>query len=401
MPIYTSESMKAYKILCALMALFPLLASAQASDRAFLGNHVRSDYMTGTLSSGFFPIIKFDPSPAPKTLSVKKQDGRDSEFAKRAEIFFDDDRQNLAMLMLDHGQILYERYAGGVDKDSKMFSWSMAKSLTAYTVGEALCSGQIKSLNDRAESYAAEIKDSAYGKATIKQLLTMSSGAPPGPPDLMGSQRDEWMNLTRGFKSIPEMLNLYGARIENPGVFAYKNMDTDTLVLVVNSNGNFKDLFTKSIWDRAGAEKSATWLVDRDGTINGSFGLGASLRDWARLALESLEMRKGARGKCIQDFMQEATTKQIVNEGSGSVNYNRYGYQTWIHPREQTGIYLWLGAYGQKVMIDPKNEKILILFRNQHDVKVNQQLGKLYCAWVGCLPATTEHFKIGINNSFR
>jgi CubicO group peptidase (beta-lactamase class C family) len=388
-------NMKSIKIISALIALTPIFAGAQASDSAFKGNLLRSDYMTGALSSGFFPITKFDASPSVKPLSVKKLEERDIEFAKRAEKFFDDDGNNLAMMMLDHGKIIYERYASGVDQDSKMFSWSMAKSLTAYTVGEALCSGKIKSLNDQAESYTPEIKDSAYGKATIKQLLTMSSGAPPGPPEYMGSQKDEWMNLTRGFKSITEMLNLYGARTENPGVFAYKNMDTDALVLAVNGNGNFKDLFATTIWNRAGTEKSATWLVDKTGTINGSFGLGATLRDWARLALESLEMRNGTRGKCIQEFMMDATTKQIANEGGGSVNFYHYGYQTWIDPREQTGIYVWLGAYGQKVMIDPKNERILILFRHANDMKVNQQFGRLYCNWANCPPATAEHFKIG------
>lgn len=387
--------MKFIKILSALIALTPIFAGAQASDPAFKGNLLRSDYMTGRLSSGFFPITKFDASPTAKPLLSKKQDERDVEFSRRAEKFFDADGNNLAMLMLDHGQIVYERYASGVDQDSKMFSWSMAKSLTAYTVGEALCSGQIKSLNDQAAIYAPEIKDSAYGKATIRQLLTMSSGAPPAPPEMMGSQNDEWMNLTRGFKSITQMINLYGARTENPGVFAYKNMDTDALVLAVNGNSNFKDLFAKSIWSRAGTEKSATWLVDKDGVINGSFGLGASLRDWARLALESLEMRKGSRGKCIENFMKEATTKQIANEGGGSVNFYHYGYQTWIDPREQTGVYVWLGAFGQRVMVDPKNERILVLFRHANDMKVNQQLGRFYCNWANCPPATAEHYKIG------
>ncbi|MBU3588751.1 serine hydrolase [Polynucleobacter sp. 80A-SIGWE] len=391
--------MKTKEILCSLLALFPLLANAQASDRAFMGNQVRSDYMTGKLSSGFYPIVKFDPSPIPKALLGKKQDGRDIEFAKRAEKFFEDDGQNLAMLMLDHGQIVYERYAEGVNQDSKMFSWSMAKSLTAYTVGEALCSGKLKSLNDQAESYAPEIKDSAYGKATIKQLLTMSSGAPPGAPEYMGSQKDEWMNLTRGFKSITDMINLYGARTENPDVFAYKNLDTDTLVLAVNGGGNFQDIFTKSIWNRAGPEKSATWLVDKDGVINGSFGLGATLRDWARLALESLEMRGGARGKCIQEFMRSATTKQIANEGGTTINYYHYGYQTWIDPREQTGIYVWLGAYGQKVMIDPRNKKILILFRHQHDAHVNQQLSRLYRAWTNTPPFQSSASGLGQSNT--
>lgn len=388
--------MKFIKLLVWFIAISPIAVSAQAYDRAFSGLQVRSDYMTGSLSSGFFPVTKFEPPSATKPLLTKKQDERDVEFAKRAEKFFDDDSYNLAMLMLDHGQIVYEKYASGVDQDNKMFSWSMAKSLTAYTVGEALCSGQIKSLNDQAQSYAPEITDSAYGKATIRQLLTMSSGAPPGLPEDMGSQRDEWMNLTRGFKSITQMLNIYGARIENPGVFAYKNMDTDTLTLVVNGKGNFKELFTKTIWNRAGTEKSATWLVDKDGVINGSYGFGASLRDWGRLALESLEMRKGARGKCIEQYMKEATSKQIDNTGGGStVNFYNYGYQTWIDPREQTKIYAWLGAFGQKVIVDPINEKILILFRNKHDMSVNQQLSKLYCTWARCPPPLPEHFRIG------
>lgn len=382
--VYSEKMIRAIYISAIILVILPTFVNAQASDRAFTGNQVRSDYMTGTLSSGFFPIAKFEPAKTVKPLLFKKKEERDVEFMNRAEKLFDDDGNNLAMIMIDHGQVVYEQYASGVDKNSKMFSWSMAKSLTAYTVGEALCSGQIKSLNDQAEVYVPEIKDSVYGKATIKQLLTMSSGAPPPPQGNNGAQGDEWMNLTRGFKSIKEMLNLYGARIENPDVFAYKNMDTNTLSLVVDGGGNFKDLFTKTIWSRAGTEQSGTWLVDKAGTINGSFGLGASLRDWARLAIESLEMRKGSRGNCLKDFMKEATAKQIVYDGSGQANFYQYGYQTWIHPGPKAQIYVWLGAFGQKVYVDPKSEKILILFRNKHDFEFNKKSGQFFCSWVVC-----------------
>ena len=43
-------------------------------------------------------------------------------------------------------------------------------------VGVALSEGQIRSLDDRAEQYVAELKGTPYGETPIRHLLTMSSG---------------------------------------------------------------------------------------------------------------------------------------------------------------------------------------------------------------------------------
>ena len=87
----------------------------------------------------------------------------------------------MSVLLLEHDKILHEEYANGATSKSLMRSYSVAKSLTALAVGEALCAGKIKSLEDKATTYAPTLEGTAYGAATLRQLLTYTSGAVTSP----------------------------------------------------------------------------------------------------------------------------------------------------------------------------------------------------------------------------
>ena len=77
--------------------------------------------------------------------------------------------------------------------------------------------------------------------------------------------------------------------------------------------------------------------------------------------------------------MKNAT--KIQTQDQTKKRFYGYGYQTWIHPKQESQIYLWLGAYGQRVIVDPINEKILVLFRNNDDKATTDQISKLFWRW--------------------
>jgi CubicO group peptidase (beta-lactamase class C family) len=90
-------------------------------------------------------------------------------------------------------------------------------------------------------------------------------------------------------------------------------------------------------------------------------------------------MRNGSEGQCISKFAQEAANGKIDELKHKNLNY---GYQIWVQqPQLENKIYMWLGAYGQRVMIDPKNEKILILFRNKNDYSTSELISKFFLVW--------------------
>jgi CubicO group peptidase (beta-lactamase class C family) len=86
--------------------------------------------------------------------------------------------QNIAgLIVLQDGRVRLERYARGFTPRQRWTSFSVAKSVTSTLFGAALKDGSLKSLDDQVTRYVPELKGSAYDGVTVRQVLTMSSGA--------------------------------------------------------------------------------------------------------------------------------------------------------------------------------------------------------------------------------
>ena len=357
-----------------LLLLSVALTPSQAEEPA-----IRQDYITGALSSFPFDRHKFaevaQPLALTEAVALTPNQQTIVDLAKKT---FDDDSFALGIMLLERGQILFEQFKKGTDHKTKFFSYSMAKSLTAMTVGQALCTGQLRSLDDLAGAYAKTIEQTVFGQATLRQLLTMSSGA-RAPDEDGGSLFGEWNDITTGRISIDDLLKKYGKEKANANIFSYNNSDTNALMLAVNSAGNFAKTFEQKVWQPSQPEQSATWLTDKQGQLYASAGFGAVLRDWARLAMRSIALLKGADGPCMAEFMQQATTRRTSDPVKQ--RFLDYGYQTWVSNKWGVPAYAWQGAYGQSVIIDPTHERILIVFRYKAQETSYRAVGGLFSRW--------------------
>ena len=365
-----------YSLLVAALAFNTALA--QPSSR---GYWVSPGYITGqVLTDNDNKTVL--PSNKPTVMLDKQPTTTDKRIAKHANWLWDKDRNHLGMLLIDHGQVVYEQYSSGTTSSTKFFSMSMSKTLTAMTVGEAVCSGRIKSLQDKAEQYSPALRGTGYGNSTIEELLTMQARTKPAPDNSGTHNRapnEEWRQIAQGYGTIKELVQRNGNEITEGGKFSYDNTSTNSLMLAVDGTTDFRQLFADTVWARSGAEQPGAWMVDKEGQTNAAYGFSATLRDWGRLAQESIEMRKGARGACLQKYMKAATAEHIP-VGSAS-KYNGYGYQVWTDSRPGSEVYLWLGNFGQKIWVDPKNERILVIFRNEHNEHVNFLIARLFADW--------------------
>ncbi|WP_432768012.1 MAG: serine hydrolase [Sphingopyxis sp.] len=96
----------------------------------------------------------------------------------RADALFADAEavgQTRALYVLRDGKPIYERYAAGFGPDSKLISWSMAKSITAVLTGFLVADGQL-SLDGAAPVAAWQRSGDPRGAITLKNLLHMSAG---------------------------------------------------------------------------------------------------------------------------------------------------------------------------------------------------------------------------------
>ena len=382
--------MKIYLVAFSLFVAMPVFALRDHwLDADYQGTDI--SYTTGRFTRGDYAHDTFKPSPHPYKLPTAEVDEwllqpekLTADLKTAADWAFDhDDRRTQAMLLIDHGHIVYER---NVDPAGEFNSWSMSKSITSLLVGKALCQGDIKSLDDTAGIYAPEIKDSVYGKATIRELLSMKSGSPPLGDNKgisgTGTQVGDHWEISRGMIGLTKFIN---DRSQEPGPknHLYDNLNIDTLSLVLDHLRGMH-VYMQGFLNEAGVEKESHWIKDKDGHINAAYGYGASLQDWGHIAQYSLDILKGrTKDKCMQQYMvtavQPSTQPKDLDE-SLIYRFYGYGFGMWTHPYTKNG-YAWMGMYGQKVWVNPKHDLILIVFRNHNSSKFSDNLGNLWVQW--------------------
>lgn len=303
---------------------------------------------------------QFPPSKDPIRLEKKELSSADRRIAEQAERLIDRNKTT-AILLIEKGQIVFEKYKAPATEHSPLFSQSMSKSLTAYTVGEMHCAGKIGPLDQPTKTYSSRLQGTAMGDATVLNVLTMSSGVAEAVR--AGSIRiEQWNDIRTGINTVAEEIQNYGKRDIAPGKeFRYNSLDTFTLSEIADANGGFFDNFEKTIWAKARTEGTGYWLHDSKKQALSQSGFSATARDWARLAMYSLQQQKSGE-PCISNFMKAATTPQIENRSRriGKV-FPHYGYQTWVGNFRGKASYWWLGYAGQRVAVDPVTERILVI----------------------------------------
>ena len=300
----------------------------------------------------------FPPSTMPRALPMEGSPTQPQRvISQRAAKFLQENESTLSILLVERGRILFEGYRLPASAATAQHSQSMSKSLTAYTIGNLLCDGKIASLDDAAQKYAPSLAGTVYGEATIRHLLTMSSGAALSSSS-GNSYEGQFVDVRGGKVSALSVMQRYGGRDIAAGrEFRYLANDTVALAFVAEAAGGFLDSFERYIWNNIGAEGPGYWLLDKDGMAMANAGASVATRDWARLALFSIEQLKSG-SDCMRNFMKDATSPQIPNTlKRAGRSFPAYGFQTWI----RNGTYWWVGYGGQRVGVAPQTEKVVVL----------------------------------------
>jgi CubicO group peptidase (beta-lactamase class C family) len=275
-------------------------------------------------------------------------------------------RNTQATVVLEAGHLVYESYGSGVQPNSLLHGYSIAKSLTAFAVGEALCAGHIKSLDDLAQDYVPALKDTAYGQTSIRNLLGYTSGAEdPGGSGYEGIHSySDFGSMMDQKLSLEDLLKNYGkySRYKSGEKFIYNGLNSEALSLVIRvaTGMSLPAWFEATVWQEAGAEYPAAWFLDREGNGVAEVLTFMSARDHARIGLYVLERLNDQAGSaCIRNFFKQATQPLITK-----------GYW-WSYPKFGLGLhngedgFPWLlGAYGQRIGVNPKNQRVFTTLSN-------------------------------------
>jgi CubicO group peptidase (beta-lactamase class C family) len=175
------------------------------------------------------------------------------------------------MMLIDHGNVVFEDYKEQGDKRSEFYSMSIAKSLTRLGIGKALCNGVLKSLDVLAGDIVPETKLNEIGQSTVRQLLMISSGVllttRSGQPTFVGgigfsSRRNKSYSapswpLRLGQISVEDYLwgdvrQKFETRhhVKPSQVFVYKTIDTLALGKIIEraTGASFASYFDIHVW---------------------------------------------------------------------------------------------------------------------------------------------------------
>lgn len=270
-----------------------------------------------------------------------------------------------ALVILQGGKLRQERYGLGFDGDGRWTSFSVAKSFTSTLVGAALKDGHIKSMDDKVSDYLPDLKGSAYDDVSIRQLLTMTSGVqwnedygdPNSDVARFNNHKPE-----PGVEALVSYMRKLPRAAPAGTRWLYSTGETNLIGLVLEAaiKKPLTQYLQEKIWQPAGMEQQATWLLSKTGKEISGCCVQAAPRDYARLGQFILEGAKVNGQSILPDgWLQEATHKQadIGAPGRG------YGYQWWTY---DSGAFAARGIFGQGIFIDPKRQLVIASNGNWH-----------------------------------
>lgn len=303
----------------------------------------------------------------------------DPAIKARADALFGDAEdvgETRALLVLRDGELVYERYGAGFDRNSRLISWSMAKSITAVLVGLLVADGQL-SLDAPAPVAAWQRSGDPRGAITLRHLLHMSSGlehVETGDPVWQGDTVE--MLFGNGAQDMAGFAEAKPAAAKPDEVFNYSSATsviladivTDTLTPSQNPAAR-RDAMLDFIHGRLTEPlgmASLTPEFDAKGTMIGGSVMHATARDYARFG-EFLRNHGVANG---QRLLPETWMRFML---APSVDDAGYGGHIWLNRRRPAGadpalwpdrgpndLFACIGHQGQYIIVSPSQRVTIV-----------------------------------------
>lgn len=304
-----------------------------------------------------------------------------------------------AFLVTHQGKVVYERYGNHMQSHQQHATASLSKAFTGLIISMLAEEGKI-SLNKTADEYIPELKGTAFGNATVQQLMDMEVAAKfpaHGFKQAGLSNQDAQLYLASGLlqrtqarnapKTIYNMLQ-EAKEIQSPGlIFSYNNGCTETLGWIIKritGRSLSKEVSTR-IWSKLGAQEDAYYVSDAAGTEQASAGFNVSPRDMLRFG--EMIMHNGLYGG--KQIISQSIVKEIQNSvpthafrnSKASINKPGYSYhnQWWLTHNKHKAFEI-TGSYGQRLYIDPTTNMVIVHFSSNanHNLSIHHTFTDVY-----------------------
>ena len=283
--------------------------------------------------------------------------------------------QTRALVVMLEGKIVAERYADGVNKDTRFTGWSMSKTVTGVLIGMLVADGRLR-LDDAAPIPHWRRTGDPRGEITLRQLLQMRSGLKhqeqAEPVYESGEVR---MMFLDGRDQMAAWAEAQPLEHEPGAVFQYSTPSAVILSDIAGSllapNGTpaqRQKAMAHFLHARLAVPLQMPSLVaeyDAAGTMVGGSSIWATARDWGRFG-EFLRHGGSVKGAQIVprrwiDFMR-----------SESPRAPDYGAMLWLNQPSGTdrnvlyaelgpaNVFAAVGHLGQYVIVSPSQRLTIV-----------------------------------------
>ncbi|MDB3930202.1 serine hydrolase [Paracoccaceae bacterium] len=258
---------------------------------------------------------------------------------------------------------------GKTDSNTPLLGMSMSKTATGASVGNLLCTGHIKSLDDKAGDYSNFLASTSYADVTIRNILQMNSGVSPiGRADeKLLSSMARGLNKFQGKASVRKALEFYPiASRQQASQMNYHLTDTLALsVLVEDIIGSpLSYYFYENLYNKFGISNYMHWTADNSGTTVAFSDLVMTAKDWANFGNFLMTQKK--MQTCLGQFFNQGIKNSV---STGKENGSRYGFQSWVYEVGDTPTMVLQGHGGQFVVLDQQNNTLLLTISMNENYK--------------------------------
>ena len=322
-----------------------------------------------------------------------------------ADAFFTDPAlgETRALIVMQDGQRIHERYAPGYGPGTRLISWSMAKSITSTLIGMLVADGRLElDVPAPVPEWRKQAGD-PRARITLRQLLHMASGlqhTESGPdPEKSDTNRALFADTSA---------DIYAAAVAAPAEsapgarFEYSTLTSHILARIVADTiapqaktpaarrAAVRDFIAKRLAVPAGMP-SLLCEYDPQGTLLGGSLCHATARDWAAFGQMYLDGGVVAGRQVVsRDWVRFVTTPSPQNPG--------YGGHFWLNRDQGAGreaalfpqagppdAFAAIGHLGQYVIVVPSRRLVVVRLGKTQDealAPVRAALGRLVNAQI-------------------
>lgn len=292
----------------------------------------------------------------------------------------DDSRKGIrtdALLVIQDGRVVYERYAGPTRIDTPHLTWSVSKSLMATVLGVAYGEGRFQ-LKDPVEKFYPPFK--AHPQVKLEDLLHWASGLDWQESYEYAPFESSVVNMLygRGRTDAAAFTAAHG-EFSPPGqAFRYSSGDSNVLAAALKTMVGAQRYSTypwTALFEPLGI-RSAVWETDASGQFVGSSYTYMTARDLARIGL--LVQRDGRWGErqLVPKEWIDFTRQPFAGYKAGEDDAVP-GAQWWLNrsmggsakpwPDAPEDAFAALGHWGQALYVVPSAGLVIVRYADDRD----------------------------------